>query len=520
MKRFLSLILIVTLLLSILAGCSVEPIPEEEKADTASPAPEAAEEEAPAEESAPVDFGLAWEPDGGLNPFQSDCVTNLPIQSLLYEELFVVNQNFEAEPVLCKSYKVSEDKTTWVFEIRDDVYFSDGSKLTAEDVVASWEAAASSKFYILRFRTVAWYAATGEYEITLVCNTPSENICTVLDLPVCKKGTMKKDVPIGSGPYYLFARGSMLYRNSKWWGGTPTVDVPRIALIQLDSADDVRYEFEFGDADVVYTDPYMYHVAEFHGDNEPYGLTTTVMQYIGFNLDSLYCSTPSFRSAITYGIDRETIIKDIYGGYGEAASIPCSSHCSWYDGALASSYAYNTDALRNAYRASGISADPSNPMKLIVSDENPRRILAAQAIADSLTRAGIFTSVTKMDYETFLYALVTGDYDIYLTEIRLPNTFDLSCFFNGSYYINIDGYSSELCRTQCNAAMENSENFYNLYQTIMSQGLLVPIMFKTTVLYTTRGTMKRQNPSISNLLQPGGTASMEEIYAGEPEIVY
>lgn len=521
MKRLLALILMISTLAGLFSGCSIESLrgPDPVKAKTAAEE-ESAEEEETAGETEDRDFGLAWEPDGGLNPYSSDCVTNLPIQSLLYEELFIVNSNFEAEPMLCDSYKVSEDKRTWVFHIREDVFFSDGSNMTAEDVVASWQAAATSSFYMLRFRTVAWYAATGDYEITLVLSVPCENICTSLDVPICRKDSLKKDIPTGSGPYYLYARGSKLYRNKKWWGDTPMVDVAQINLIQLDSADDVRYEFEFGDADAVYTDPYMYHVAEFHGDNEPYGITTTVMQYLGFNLKSLYCSTPSFRSALTYGIDRESIIRDIYDGYGEAASLPCSSRCSWYDGAQAASYAFNTDTLRNAYRASGISADPSNTMKIIVCDDNPRRIAAAQYIADTLTQNGIYTDIKKLDRESFLYALYDNNYDAYLAEIRLPNNFDLNCFFGGSYYVSISGYSTELARTQCDAAMEDSANFYNLYQTVMTQGLITPIMFKTTVLYTTRGTLNRTNPSISNLLQCTGTGSMEDIYAGEPDNVY
>lgn len=41
----------------------------------------------------------------------------------------------ELEPELAKSWTVSDDKLTYTFELRDDVYFHNGDKLTAEDVV-------------------------------------------------------------------------------------------------------------------------------------------------------------------------------------------------------------------------------------------------------------------------------------------------------------------------------------------------------------------------------------------------
>lgn len=42
---------------------------------------------------------------------------------------------------LAKSYEISEDRLTWTVKIREDVKFTDGENLTAEDVVYTYEIA-------------------------------------------------------------------------------------------------------------------------------------------------------------------------------------------------------------------------------------------------------------------------------------------------------------------------------------------------------------------------------------------
>ena len=80
-------------------------------------------------------FGLSYAPAYGLNPYECTDLANRTIISLLYESLFTVTSNFSVEPVLCDTYTVSEDQTTYTFTLLDGVYFADGSELTALDVV-------------------------------------------------------------------------------------------------------------------------------------------------------------------------------------------------------------------------------------------------------------------------------------------------------------------------------------------------------------------------------------------------
>ncbi len=54
------------------------------------------------------------------------------------EGLYRLNEKHEPEPALAESYKVSDDKLTYTFTLRDGLKWSNGTALTAKDFVFSW----------------------------------------------------------------------------------------------------------------------------------------------------------------------------------------------------------------------------------------------------------------------------------------------------------------------------------------------------------------------------------------------
>src|ERR671938_315789 len=56
---------------------------------------------------------------------------------MIYDTLFAVNEKFEIKPQMVKDWKVSDDKLTYTFTLRDGLKFHDGKPVTSEDVVAS-----------------------------------------------------------------------------------------------------------------------------------------------------------------------------------------------------------------------------------------------------------------------------------------------------------------------------------------------------------------------------------------------
>ena len=59
------------------------------------------------------------------------------LHSLMYESLIRLNDDYEPEPYIATDWLPSNDCKSWTFRLRDDVYFSDGTQLTAYDVAAT-----------------------------------------------------------------------------------------------------------------------------------------------------------------------------------------------------------------------------------------------------------------------------------------------------------------------------------------------------------------------------------------------
>ena len=162
MKKTISILLCLTLLTGLLAGCGAAYDPE-----AYIPTGDALEGTAPVEdEQIPVQeetkeqaFSLAYYPDRSMNPLETTDFTNRALMPLVYQGLFAVNQDYEAIPILCKSYSVSADMMTYEFDLDPKATFSDGTKVKAEDVVESLLAAMNSDYYGGRFRHVGMVAA-------------------------------------------------------------------------------------------------------------------------------------------------------------------------------------------------------------------------------------------------------------------------------------------------------------------------------------------------------------------------
>lgn len=102
---------------------------------------------------------VATERPRTLDPIAAVDEASKRVVSQLYEPLFShPNGALQVEPALSKSVSVSEDFETYRFELREDATFHDGTSVTAEDVVYSFERAFASEHskhgFLLDFRGV------------------------------------------------------------------------------------------------------------------------------------------------------------------------------------------------------------------------------------------------------------------------------------------------------------------------------------------------------------------------------
>ena len=150
-------------------------------------------------------FGLSYQPDAGWNPYICTRLANRPLISLLYQGLFSVSSQYRAEPVLCQRYSVASDLKAYRFYLAEAT-FSDGSALTAQDVVASLEAAKGSAVYGNRLSHVTGIRAEGTDCVAISLDTAYENLPLLLDIPIVRASDVASAQPLGTGAYAVAAR--------------------------------------------------------------------------------------------------------------------------------------------------------------------------------------------------------------------------------------------------------------------------------------------------------------------------
>ncbi len=454
----------------------------------------------------PKGFGLAYVEEYGFNPYACTCITNRPVFSLVYESLFVLNNRYQPEPVLCDRFAVSEDGKTCLLTLCEGVTFSDGTALTARDVVASLEASRDSAYYGSRFSKVERFTARDERTVEITLFKAYENLPLLLDVPIVKAGTVAAERPLGTGPYAFSEEGGRLClrRNRAWWqNNRAPVEYDTILLTAAKDPTAVRDSFEFGETALVCVDLNAPNAVGYRCDYELWDCPTTSMQYLGFNLNSGVFYKRELRAAVTHLIDREALIAAVYKGFGEAACLPCPPASPLYDQELAQNYGYAPETFGAVLRGAAVSADDT--ATLLVSAADPSRTDLARRIAETLTQAGLRTAVKSVDEETYRNRLSAGQFDLFIGEVRLSGSLDLTEFFRAYGSLCYGGIRSANMEQLCDNALENSGNCYDLYRGVMDNGFFCPLMFKSCAVMANRGVVGSLQPAVDYVFHvPGG----------------
>ncbi len=163
MKRLLAMVLSLGMMLSLAACGGGEDTPDEGAAGTDAKILYHTHHTAPY-----VTLDPSTEYSNGLMTLQN-----------VYETLTRYNsETGEVDPLLATEWTKNEDGTVWVFQLREDVTFHDGSKMTAQQVVNSF----NRSMELGQGGAYIWDAvlasnggkveATGEYEVTITCGYP------------------------------------------------------------------------------------------------------------------------------------------------------------------------------------------------------------------------------------------------------------------------------------------------------------------------------------------------------------
>lgn len=494
MKKILCSLLIFCLLCS-LAACGA-------KSDAYVPTGDALvmEDETPAEENYADENGvqelnMIYYKDLTMNPYKCADYTNRALFSLIYQGLFTVDSNYHAEPMLCSYYSYSDDLYAYTFYIDENATFSDGTKLTAADVVASLNTAFECDIYRGRFYFVAGAELGDDGAVVVNLYHAYEDLPILLDVPIIKASQITNDHPLGTGPYSLVKTltGGRLVRRSNWWCDAEIpIDLPYITLFEAQSASQIRDEFQFRDLNLVCTDPGSGLYADYLCDYELWDCENGYFLYLACKNDSPIFSSDSVRSALTYAIDRDLIVDGYYRGHARSATLPASPASPYYNSALASRYAYAPEKFTSAVEGAGLKGAT---VSILVNADDSVRLQVAKEIGKMLEACGLKAELMAETSSSFQESLMFSEYDLYVGMTRLSANMDLSQFFAPYGSLSYAGLDDAEMFGLCLNALSNSGNYYALHKAIMDTGAICPILFRSYAIYATRGMIQDLHPA-------------------------
>ena len=451
----------------------------------------------PAEQQ-PETLSLPYYQEKTLNPYLCADFTNRAILSLLYQGLFSVSNDYTVEPILCKNYTVSKDMKLYTFYL-ENATFSDGTPLTAEDVLSSLTAARESDVYKGRFLHITDISIAPDGGIAISLDTPYENLFLLLDIPIVKADQVALDRPLGTGPYSLYTAsgGESLRKRNNWWcKAKMPITAETIALFPSESAIHIRDQFEFFDLSLVCADPGSDRYAEYRCDYELWDCESGIFLYLATTANSKTFSNDAVRIALTYAIDRDMLVENFYRGFARSATLPASPQFAHYSQSLAERYEYDSEKFAKAVTDAGMEG---NKVVFLVNSDDSLRLRVARSIAQMLTDCGLVVEMKALGGSRYVDALKSWDYDIYLGQTRLSPNMDLSAFFATYGELSWGGVNDVAAYAMSLQALENHGNYFSLHKLVMDQGLLCPILFRSYAVYATRGTASQLTPARDNL---------------------
>ncbi|WP_251178534.1 ABC transporter substrate-binding protein [Adlercreutzia agrestimuris] len=279
------------------------------------------------------------EPPAGFNPFVSWGCGEHVHEPLIQSTLITTNTDLTFKNDLATSYSCSDDGLTWTFTIRDDVVFSDGEPLTAQDVAFTLRSIATNDGAEADLSMVSEVQAPDDTTVVITLNKPFNALLYTLAVvgivPEHAYGEEYGTHPIGSGRYLLeqWDRGQqvILQANPLYYGDAPTID--RVVVVFM-SEDASLAAAQAGQVDVAYTSatlaaalPSGYKLincnsVDSRGISLPSvasGATLVEEGDMVYSVGNDVTADLAIRQAINYGVDRDLLVEQVLNGYGSPA---------------------------------------------------------------------------------------------------------------------------------------------------------------------------------------------------------
>ncbi|MED4065437.1 ABC transporter substrate-binding protein [Priestia megaterium] len=391
-------------------------------------------------------------PGGVFLPYFYDNGWDGNATSPIFSPLVDLDKNGKPIPILSKSWEISDDQLVYTFHLKDDLKFSNGSPLTADDVAFTltllhdpaydgWGdlAAATIKggkdYKDGKAKTIEGIKVVDPLTIKITTEKVNAKALLLLGGIVLSKDYYGKDYtyahldylkklyskPVGSGPYklekYIPGQEIRYVANKNYYDGPPKV---KNFIYKVTTPETTSQLFEAGETDYdrFPAEPESVEQLKELGFANIKVTTANSYSYAYINNTKPYLKDKAVRQALIYGLDRQKITDVTYKGYGTVANVPVSP-VSWaYTEDGINKYKYDVKKAKQLLDEAGwkVGKDgirAKGETKLKISYLTSRNDDDFIPIAKENYKAlGIQFNPEVLDFNTLLTKLNKKDYDL------------------------------------------------------------------------------------------------------------
>lgn len=439
-----------------------------------------------------------------MNGSQILSIVNCPLLSTSYDEKMNIVYSADTAYSLATSYEYADDNSYIIWTIRDNATWTDGSPVTAEDVVYSIKRYEVNS----RYNYIDYTNVTAESDNSIKVGFLKPNANAVTDIGSMTMVQKAAHESLGNEEYFTTEsfQGIGAWNITEWvsgdhmtleakdnyFGGTPKIKTITIRFIPEASV--AMMELETGGMDIIdipnWTDVSNVMNGQYEGVAKHFSIPDALHTMIGYNLSpDSPCQDLRVRQAIAYALDRDVIAVGAYEGVGQVAYSIFSSALENMRIFTSEEWPYKQDVekakelLADAGYADGFEMT-------ILTNQDANRSMAAQIVKNQLAEIGITANIVNYDNATYAATMSgeTDSWDIWLRNwtaanvwsAMINNTIVTNCHPDDSdetwqKYLNWSNEMLEELDTEKRYAIEDELQENYLTEALYTYNLIEPV---------------------------------------------
>lgn len=410
MKKLLTLILCLAMVLTAFVGCSSTPATEE----SASSSGDAAQgEAADSEYKDTLVYALNTDVQSMDPQIQND-TTSEQVVKMLYNTLLKFEEDGTVVGDLAESWSVSEDKLTWTFNLKQGVKFHNGKELTSADVKATFDRALNAEAGGLRtteiIKMFTAVEAPDPYTVTITTDGPygpMESLMCNMSLGIMDADYIEQygldlgnsvEGENGTGPFRVVSwerDQEIVVERFDDYFDTPA-KLQTVVYTVIPEAASRVIALETGEVDVI-DKPTDEDLTRLEADPENFTVLrkpTISQRLFRFGCNDPIISNTKVRQAIVYAIDRQAIIDALFTGSAYPSTAPLAPVTFGYSdlGEIEQDLELAKSLLAEAGYPDGFDT------KIITTERYQNGIELAEIISQQLAEIGINAEIEVWEW--------------------------------------------------------------------------------------------------------------------------